>query len=55
MINYDLPDTVETYIHRTGRTGRANQAGQAYTFTTMEDNKTITLIEKALGRKMTQE
>ncbi|WP_353740114.1 helicase-related protein [Desulfobacter postgatei] len=27
--NYDLPDTVETYIHRTGRTGRANQAGQA--------------------------
>jgi superfamily II DNA/RNA helicase len=55
VINYDLPDTVETYIHRTGRTGRANQAGQAYTFTTMEDNKTITLIEKALGRKMTQE
>ncbi|MDD4273006.1 MAG: hypothetical protein PHG14_04685 [Desulfobacter postgatei] len=50
--NYDLPDTVETYIHRTGR---ANQAGQAYTFTTMEDNKTITLIEKALGRKMTEE
>jgi len=55
VINYDLPDTVETYIHRTGRTGRANQAGQAYTFTTMEDNKTITLIEKALGRKMTEE
>lgn len=53
--NYDLPDTVETYIHRTGRTGRANQAGQAYTFTTMEDNKTITLIKKALGRKMTEE
>ncbi|MDX9962963.1 hypothetical protein [Desulfobacter postgatei] len=24
-----MPDTVETYIHRTGRTGRANQAGQA--------------------------
>lgn len=55
VINYDLPDTVETYIHRTGRTGRANQPGQAYTFTTMEDNKTITLIEKALGRKMTEE
>lgn len=55
VINYDLPDTVETYIHRTGRTGRANQPGQAYTFTTREDNKTICLIEKALGRKMTEE
>jgi len=55
VINYDLPDTVETYIHRTGRTGRVNQPGQAYTFTTREDNKTIGLIEKALGRKMTEE
>ena len=55
VINYDLPDTVETYIHRTGRTGRVNQPGQAYTFTTREDNKTISLIEKALGRKMTEE
>ncbi len=55
VINYDLPDTVETYIHRTGRTGRANQSGQAYTFATMADNKTIALIEKAIGKKMTQE
>lgn len=55
VINYDLPDTVETYIHRTGRTGRANQSGQAYTFASMKDNKTIALIEKALGRKMTVE
>ena len=51
VINYDLPDTVETYIHRTGRTGRANNPGQAYTFTTREDNKTITLIEKSPGQK----
>jgi len=55
VINYDLPDTVETYIHRTGRTGRADQPGQAYTFTTREDNKAISLIEKALGKKMTEE
>ena len=55
VINYDLPDTVETYIHRTGRTGRANQSGQAYTFASPEDNKAIALIEKALGRKMTEE
>lgn len=53
VINYDLPDTVETYIHRTGRTGRADQSGQAYTFTAAEDGKMIAMIEKALGKKMT--
>ena len=52
VINYDLPDTVETYIHRTGRTGRADQSGQAYTFASLEDGKMISLIEKALGKKM---
>lgn len=52
VINYDLPDTVETYIHRTGRTGRADQSGQAYTFAATEDRKMISLIEKALGKKM---
>lgn len=52
VINYDLPDTVETYIHRTGRTGRANQFGQAYTFAAAEDRKMISLIEKSLGKKL---
>lgn len=52
VINYDLPDTVEAYIHRTGRTGRMDQSGQAYTFASAADGKMITLIEKALGEKM---
>ncbi|THB77229.1 MAG: DEAD/DEAH box helicase [Desulfobacteraceae bacterium] len=52
VINYDLPDTVETYIHRTGRTGRADQSGQAYTFASAEDGKMIALIERTLGKKM---
>ncbi|WP_320044657.1 DEAD/DEAH box helicase [uncultured Desulfobacter sp.] len=52
VINYDLPDTVETYIHRTGRTGRADQSGQAYTFASPSDGKMIAMIEKNLGRKM---
>jgi len=52
LINYDLPDTVETYIHRTGRIGRADQSGQAYTFASVEDDKMIAMIEKALGKKM---
>ena len=55
VINYDLPDTVETYIHRTGRTGRADQSGQAYTFAAAEDGKMIAMIEKALGKKMTDQ
>ncbi len=32
VINYDLPQTYEDYIHRIGRTGRANKIGQAITF-----------------------
>lgn len=55
VINYDLPDTVEAYIHRTGRTGRADQAGQAYTFACEDDGKMIAAIEKRLGKKMTRE
>ena len=51
VINYDLPDTVETYIHRTGRTGRADQSGQAYTFVSPPDDKMIAMIEKKLGQK----
>ena len=32
VINYDLPETYEDYIHRIGRTGRANKKGNALTF-----------------------
>ncbi len=52
VINYDLPDTVETYIHRTGRTGRAECSGKAYTFACQGDEKMVALIEKQLGQPM---
>lgn len=52
VINYDLPDTAETYTHRTGRTGRANHAGQALTFAGQEDAKMVAQIERCLGKKM---
>lgn len=52
VINYDLPDTVETYIHRTGRTGRADRSGRAYTFVCPEDVKMLSLIERQLGQRM---
>ena len=54
VINYDLPDTVETYTHRTGRTGRADRAGQAFTFVSPADTGMISRIEKNLGKKMQQ-
>lgn len=54
VINYDLPDTVETYTHRTGRTGRADQKGQAYSFVSIEDRGKIALFEKKMGKKIRQ-
>jgi len=54
VINYDMPDTVETYTHRTGRTGRATRLGLAITFAEQEDMKMITAIERSLGKKMSR-
>ncbi len=55
VINYDVPDTAETYTHRTGRTGRATRTGQAFTFAGQEDNKMISLIERNLSKRMVRE
>jgi superfamily II DNA/RNA helicase len=55
VINYDMPDTAETYTHRTGRTGRASRSGEALTFAGYEDAKMIALIERNLGKKMERE
>lgn len=53
VINYDVPDTAETYTHRTGRTGRATRSGQALTFADNDDSRMVSLIERQLGKKMT--
>ena len=55
VINYDIPDTAETYTHRTGRTGRATRSGRALTFVSGEDRKMIALIERNLGKKIVRE
>ena len=52
VINYDLPDTPETYTHRTGRTGRASLSGQAISFANKDDSKMIAVIERNLQKKM---
>ena len=54
VINYDMPSTVESYIHRIGRTGRADKEGEAYTLTTQEDSLLIRKIERVMGNKLEQ-
>jgi ATP-dependent RNA helicase RhlE len=49
VINYDIPDTAEAYIHRIGRTGRAAKSGDAFTLVTGEDSTMVRTIEKTLG------
>ena len=52
VINYDIPDTPEAYIHRIGRTGRAACSGDAFTLATPEDNAMVRSIERVLGRPL---
>jgi ATP-dependent RNA helicase RhlE len=49
VINFDIPDSATSYIHRIGRTGRAERLGDAFTLVTHEDKQTIRDIEKILG------
>ncbi|WP_136806526.1 DEAD/DEAH box helicase [Desulfosediminicola flagellatus] len=55
VINYDLPDTAESYTHRTGRTGRAEKHGHAISFADKGDMSMIALVERNLGMKMSLE
>lgn len=54
VINYDMPSTVEAYIHRIGRTGRADKVGEAFTLITHEDNAEVRDVERVLGKKLEQ-
>src|SRR5690606_6057827 len=49
VINYDVPDTPDAYIHRIGRTGRAERTGEAFTLVTPEDGLQVRAIERAVG------
>jgi ATP-dependent RNA helicase RhlE len=50
VINYDMPDTVETYVHRAGRTARVEAIGQAVTLVTPADEPTVRAIERTIGQ-----
>ena len=49
VINFDLPNTPEDYVHRIGRTGRMKASGRATSFVTAEDHYQFRAIEKLLG------
>jgi ATP-dependent RNA helicase RhlE len=49
VINYDVPQQVEDYIHRIGRTGRAAASGDAFTFMSADEIAMVRLIERVLG------
>jgi len=49
VINYDMPDTADAYIHRIGRTGRAQRSGDAFTLTTQDDEGIIKALERIMG------
>ena len=52
VINYDVPDCADAYIHRIGRTGRAECTGDALTLVTADDRGTIRDIERTLGESI---
>jgi ATP-dependent RNA helicase RhlE len=52
VINFDMPDTADAYIHRIGRTGRAERSGDAFTLVTPDDDEMIRTLEKIMGHKL---
>ena len=50
MINYDVPNDAEDYVHRIGRTARAKTEGMAITFVCPEDMYKLTKIERLIDR-----
>jgi ATP-dependent RNA helicase RhlE len=52
VINYDLPDVAETYVHRIGRTGRAGNTGTALTFCSQDEHAMVKDIQKLTGKKL---
>jgi ATP-dependent RNA helicase RhlE len=52
VINYDVPQHPEDYVHRIGRTGRAQQTGDAFTLVTPEEFKRVTDIERFIAQKI---
>jgi len=52
VINFDMPDTADAYIHRIGRTGRAERSGDAFTLVTPDDADMVRSLEKIMSEPL---
>jgi len=55
VVNYDLPNVAEDYVHRIGRTGRAGSTGEAVSLVCVDEHELLTDIEKLIKRQLTKE
>jgi ATP-dependent RNA helicase DeaD len=55
VINMDIPENPEDYVHRVGRTARMGKQGWAITFVTPDDGPFLTTIEKLINKEILQE
>ncbi len=52
VVNFDVPQAPDDYIHRVGRTGRAEMTGEAFTFVSPDEEGDLRDIERAVGRRL---
>ncbi|MBI3158144.1 MAG: DEAD/DEAH box helicase [Chloroflexi bacterium] len=55
VINYDMPDTADAYIHRIGRTGRAQRTGDAFTLVSPDDSDMVRALERIMRQPLRRE
>ena len=55
VVNFDLPESPESYVHRIGRTARAGASGHAVSFCLPEEQSRLRLIEKLIGQTLSVE
>lgn len=54
VINYNLPDELESYIHRSGRTGRAGKTGTSISIVNLKEKHKIRILERQVGKEFSQ-
>ncbi len=52
IINFDIPEDREDYVHRVGRTGRMGRSGVAFTFVELRQRSDLANIERLIGRTL---
>jgi ATP-dependent RNA helicase RhlE len=52
VVNFEVPDSPDTYVHRVGRTGRADEVGRAITLVAPEERRALAQVAKAVGLRL---